>query len=432
MSNVEPVSVAITQFLAPLSLSPKNTSRNFKKFIIAFSGGADSLALLHELSQQLHTDQILAIYVDHQLQAQSSAWAEQNRLFCQKLNIQYQTVKVIINSDVASIENSARNARYEALAEFIEDQSCYLLTGHHQDDQAETLLLQLFRGAGPKGLSAMPALTEFSNGFHARPMLSVSKQDIVDYCEKHQLDYIEDPSNQDSKHRRNFLRSDVLPLLETVWPTLKSTLSRASELQASTQQVVEERAEEDFRKSSNPDRDSLSIASLSTLSAARLDNALRYWFQWLKLTMPSQKLLKQLTEQMLNASDDAQPSLELEQGSFRRFDGCIYWVPQQVLDFTLKEAVEWNGEEDLIVTADMALEASWLQQHHPELMGNALTVTVRKGGERFRKHNSESTTSLKNYLQDTNIPVWQRDKVLLIVCDGEVRAVYTQHLKSSG
>lgn len=449
MSKLEPVSVAITQFLAQLSSkhSPhktladtsnntssstsSNTLSKERKFIIAFSGGADSLALLHELSQQLQSSQILAVYVDHQLQAESSVWAEQNRVVCQKLHIQYEAVEVTIDSDVASLENSARNARYEALSDFIEDEECYLLTGHHQDDQAETLLLQLFRGAGPKGLSAMPELTRFGKGFHARPMLSVTKQDIVNYCEQYQLDYIEDPSNQNSRHRRNFLRGEVLPMLETVWPDLKSTLSRVCSLQASTQEVVEERAAEDFLESSDPDRHCLNIDSLARLSAARLDNTLRYWFQLLKLEMPSQKVLKQLTDQMLNASEDAQPSVTLEQGSFRRFDRSLYWVPKQSTDFTLKEAVEWSGEEDLIVTPNVTLNAGWLQQHHPELMGSRLMVTVRKGGERFRKYNSENTTSLKNFLQDAKIPTWQRDKVLLIVCDDEVRAVYTQHLKTS-
>ncbi|WP_223669601.1 tRNA lysidine(34) synthetase TilS [Kangiella shandongensis] len=420
MPNQEPAAAAITQFLA--QFPPQKNSH----FVVALSGGADSIALLHALSKQVDSEHILAVYINHQLQPESSEWAQFNRDICQRWGIPFKAIDVTVNADAASLENEARRARYDALAQFITDQQLCLLTAHHKDDQVETLLLQLFRGAGPKGLSAMPLTIAFAEGVHARPFLALSKQDILNYCAAYGLAFVEDPSNEDTKHRRNFLRQKVIPLLEQEWPQLRETLYRVSELQADTQQVIEEQAQQDLAACYEQGK-GLSLEVLGALSPPRQHNVLRYWLSQLGLTMPSRKVLQQLTQQMLQSESDSQPAIEWQGGVFRRHTGFLLWDSgrQQALDFT---PTTWEGQQDLRLSDKVLLPARWLQQRYPELVGRVLTVSLRQGGERFRKPNSTQTTSLKNYFQETGVPSWQRSNVVLISYQDEVRAIYTEHL----
>lgn len=457
MSNSEPVTAAIQQFLALLCSdqealpkhfsqdpsSQKSTQENLSidslkrasDITVALSGGADSVALLHAFYQQfcyleLDLKHLKAVYIDHQLSPNSTQWAEHNKLLCQDLGIDYQVIVVDVEC-VASQENAARQARYAALQKLIKHDQ-YLVTGHHQDDQAETLLLQLFRGSGPKGLSAMPALTEFSQGFHARPLLSVSKKDILNYCTNHGLDFVQDPSNKDIKHRRNFLRHEIFPLLEREWPQLKSSLARASDLQAAAQEIIEERAAQDFANCFVEGQGIL-IQKLASLSLARQHSMLRFWFQTLEQSMPSFRVLQQLIAQMVYSEQDAQPSIDLDGGSVKRFDGFLTWLTSDISqqkDDKIKPT-NWDGLSDLYLTQSIVVSFAWLKRHYPQLVGKPLIVSQRCGGERFRKVNAEHTTSLKNYLQETKVPAWQRDKVLLIQLDNEVCAIYKEHLKGS-
>lgn len=434
MSNQEPVSVAISTFLAQFSSkkAPSKTlsTESDQTFIIALSGGADSVALLHAISLQYPKANLKAIYINHQLQTLSDEWADFCQSFCQKLAVDFEVISVDVDKSVASLENSARLARYQAFYNIIGSDQC-LLTAHHRDDQAETLLLQLFRGAGPKGLSSMPYMTSFAQGTHARPLLSVTKSEVLEYCKKNQLSFVEDPSNLDTNHRRNFVRHRVLPLLEQEWPQLTATLSRVSRLQADTQAIVEERAQEDW-KACYAEGKGLSVKALKELSEVRQSSLIRYWFEVLGLDMPSSKVLQQVLSQMLESASDSQPLIQLNQGSLRRHQGYLVWVGQNISN-EIKgiEDTAWEGKEDLKLTNEITIKAKWLKTNHPELVGENLVICLRRGGERFRKKNSSQSTSLKNYLQQEKFPTWHRGRLLLIKLDDEVRAVYSGHLKDS-
>ena len=437
MSKQEPVSVAISTFLAQFfsqrSSSKAPSTDHSQSFTIALSGGADSVALLHAISSQYPKDKLKAIYINHQLQAVSDEWADFCQSLCQELDVDFEVIAVELDQKAASLENSARKARYQAFSKIIDSEQC-LLTGHHQDDQAETLLLQLFRGAGPKGLSAMPYITSFAEGYHARPLLSVSKVEVLEYCKEHQLSFVDDPSNLDTQHRRNFVRHRVIPLLEQEWPQLTATLSRVSQLQADTQAIVEERAQEDW-ESCYTEGKGLSVEVLRKLSEVRQNSLIRYWFERLGLGMPSVRVLKQLLSQMLEAETDAQPMIEFKQGSIRRHQDHLVWLPQHSSsnhsssNHIKLQDTAWNGKKDLQVADGITITAEWLKTHYPELMGESLVVSLRRGGERFRKKNARQSTSLKNYLQEQKFPAWQRDQLLLIKLNDEVRAVYSEHLK---
>ncbi|AKE52513.1 tRNA lysidine(34) synthetase TilS [Kangiella geojedonensis] len=419
MNNQEPVAAAVSRFLA------QDSSQSFSSYVIALSGGADSVALLHAFAQQLKKASLRAVYIDHQLQEASSQWATFNQDLCKKLGLKFDVIKVKV-ADAASLEAEARKARYKAFAGIIGRDEC-LLTGHHQDDQAETLLLQLFRGAGPKGLSAMPEQAAFGKGVHARPMLQVSKRDILDYCEHYNLPFVEDPSNQDTQYRRNFLRKKVIPLMETEWPEVKATLARASDIQASTQELIEEVASTDFARCFDLDK-GLSISSLVALSPVRQTHVLRYWLQQLDQDMPSQKVMDQVLQQMLRSDLDAQPSVSFGHGAIKRFQGYLIWV-NDVIDELEPVHETWTADSDLELRCGVKISLNWLKQDSPELVGKPLQVKTRQGGERFRKRNAEHTTSLKNYFQEEGVRPWQRDRALLILFKGEVRAVFTEHLQ---
>ncbi len=418
MNNQEPVATAVSRFLA------QDSSQSFSSYVVALSGGADSVALLHAFAQQLHKQPLKAVYIDHQLQESSSQWATFNQALCQKLGVEFKTFKVDVSAG-ASLEAEARKARYEALAGVVGHHEC-LLTGHHQDDQAETLLLQLFRGAGPKGLSAMPEQAAFGQGTHARPLLHVSKRDILNYCELHNLTFVEDPSNQDIQHRRNFLRQKVIPLMETEWPDITATLARASAIQASTQELVEEVASADFDQCFDKNK-GLSISATKELSSVRQTQVFRYWLQKLDQAMPSQKVVEQLKQQMLTSDVDAQPSVSLGNGGIKRFQGYLVWT-NEVTDELEPVHQTWVADRDIELNCGVKISLNWLKQNSPELVGKPLQVITRQGGERFRKRNAQHTTSLKNYFQEEGIPPWQRNSVLLILFEGEVRTLYRDHL----
>ena len=217
-----------------------------KTWCLAYSGGVDSQVLLHLLSalNKTHGLNIRAVYIDHGLQQASKQWQQHCAKSCESLSIPFQSIYVNAHAKGESPEAAARHARYGALAELISDDSC-LLTAQHQDDQAETFLLQLFRGAGAAGLSAMPVYTKFSKGFHLRPLLGISQKQILDYAEHHQLSWVEDPSNQDHQYDRNYLRHSLMPLLKQRWPAIDKTLSVAAQQQAENASLINQLAQHD-------------------------------------------------------------------------------------------------------------------------------------------------------------------------------------------
>ena len=199
-----------------------------KKLLIAYSGGLDSHVLLHLVSQfpQASHYQVRAMHIHHGLQEEADAWVPHCQSVCADLNIPLQINHLNLELKKGeSIEEAARAARYIALKESLK-QGEVLLTAHHQNDQAETLLLQLFRGAGVQGLAGMPTISSFGSGQHARPLLNASRQSLEMYAEEHQLSFIEDPSNKDSAFDRNYLRNEVLPQLRERWPSIDKTISR--------------------------------------------------------------------------------------------------------------------------------------------------------------------------------------------------------------
>lgn len=215
------------QYLSQLLIAHPQICR----LIVGYSGGLDSHVLLHGLAMHRPywlTQKLEAIYVDHGLQTASAVWGEHCAEVCRDLNMPFRVLKIDARPVPGeSPEAAARRARYAALAAELGFDSA-LLTAHHRDDQAETLLLQLLRGAGPYGLAAMPAVSRLGQGRLLRPFLEVDRAELLAYAGKHGLRWIEDASNTDTGFDRNYLRHRVLPLLRERWPAVNRTLSRSA------------------------------------------------------------------------------------------------------------------------------------------------------------------------------------------------------------
>lgn len=335
----------------------------------------------------------------------------------------FEAVKVEVDKKTASLENAARTARYQALSQFIADEHTCLVTGQHLNDQAETFLLQLLRGAGSKGLSAMPSWAEFPKGFLARPLINTPRATLEAYCQSHGLEPIEDPSNHDTDIRRNFVRHQVMPLIEEKWPQAVKTIAGASDIQAENQQLLNELAAMDFESCFDARTNALLLAPIRLLSPARVRNLLRYWLDACGADMPSQAVLLQIQLQMQDAKEDANPKIELAKGSIRRFRDALYWVKDTVPDYS-ELKLKWPANSDLTLSSQLLIPLQWLKQNYPHLVGKELMVRGRQGGERIRFEKSQQTISLKNYLQEQAVPPWLRNQVLLLEDGNEICAVY--------
>jgi len=299
------------------------------QIVLAYSGGLDSHVLLHLLSryQKVYPQHdYLAVHVHHGLSDNADAWLTHCQQTAGALGINFIAEKVVLKvGSRESLEAKARTARYQAIAKHLNDGSLLLL-GQHLDDQLETFLLQLKRGAGIKGLSAMAVNMPFSlqaNCQIVRPLLTHSQQVLVDYATETQLIWVEDESNNDASYDRNFLRHQIIPSLKQRWPGIANAVHRSAELCAEQQALADEIAEIDL-VTCGYSFSGLNIAELAKLSKIRRNNVIRFWLYVQQLPMPSRHHLDKLWLEVVNAADDANPQLSWQAGEFRRYQGVLY------------------------------------------------------------------------------------------------------------
>lgn len=394
------------------------------KLVLGFSGGIDSMVLLHVLVRGLRMPpgRLSAIHVNHQLNARAADWAAFCRRHCRELGIRLKVVKVAVKRG-NSTEAAARTARYRA---FAGSGGGIVVLAHNRDDQAETVLLQLLRGAGPRGLAAMPVFRSAVRDMPAvlRPLLDVPRSMIAAYAKKHCLQWIEDDSNQDRAYLRNFLRHEVLPLLETRLPGSGATLARAARLQAETSDLLDALALADLGGASMPGR--LPLTLLQSLPPHRGRNVLRYFLRDQGLLMPDADHLGELLRQAVTARDDARVCIRTGESELRRFRGTLYVVkplPAPGPDY----ALDWNGRGPLRLDAlggELRLERrAGAGLDSGLLRGARLQVRARKGGETLRLTAGGRRRTLRNLLQEAELPPWMRERLPFLYLDGELAAV---------
>ena len=417
-----------------MSFSPEHLKLMIQPFSsakviwVAYSGGCDSHALLHSLVA-LRAEikaEIKAIHINHGLSPDADKWEAHCKQTCEQLNVSYSAIKVDARQKKSSPEEAARHARYDEWKLLIKKNEIILLA-HHQDDQAETLLLQLMRGSGVKGLAAMPAQQGFSQGLLCRPMLGFSREDIQHYAEKHNLSWIDDPSNFDTDFDRNFLRHQVVPLLESRWPSLKKTLSRTASHSAEADHLLSVLAEQDWQHVQHAESaKQIKVSALLELDEMRQRNLLRYWLASMcGLRLPNTVHLQRILDEVVTAADDASPEVIWNGGEVRRYRGLLY--AQEVLcQVQSGESYTWSNIEQPLTVAKqrlLAVAANGQGLSQEKLAGAEISVHFRQGGETCRPKGRGQTHQLKKLFQEWNIPPWQRASVPLLYVNNELAEV---------
>ncbi|MCK5726440.1 MAG: tRNA lysidine(34) synthetase TilS [Thiotrichaceae bacterium] len=387
--------------------------------LIAYSGGLDSHVLLHFFSQlrESYPDLPLrSVYVDHGLQSISSQWGKHCKKVAKSLQISHQTLTLSLDSQSGeSLEALARTGRYAALKNHLLANEV-LITAHHQEDQAETLLLQLFRGAGVDGLAAMPILGHSMDFTHWRPLLAYSQQSLRNYAEQYQLNFIEDPSNQEQRFDRNYIRHHLIPTLQERWPSIVNTLSRSASIQADASHLISDCMTQQLSLILNNKDNTLSVEKLKKKSIVQQKALLRLWIKQSGFLAPSAKKLQHIISDAVNSRYDSNPSVEWGQGNIRRYRNDLYILIRPIAiphDYT----VIWDLSSDL--TLDYGLETLRLKdlgELKSILLNNNITVTVRlrRGGERIQPKGHVQSKALKKILHEQSIPPWIRDRILLV------------------
>lgn len=386
--------------------------RNAPAWHIAFSGGLDSTVLLHLLASLANTETLpplSAVHVHHGLQAAADAWPAHCQSICDNLGVPLSVKRVQVQLG-ASLERAAREARYRAFAE-VTGAGEVVLTGQHRDDQAETLLFRLLRGAGVRGLAAMPAQRPLAGGYLVRPLLDVSREALEFYAHEHQLKWIEDPSNADSRFSRNYLRHRVLPALTERWPQAVTGLARTAEHLGEAQGLLDELALLDLQAASKASvfpwlgLPSLALAPLCELSDARQRNALRHWLAPLTRLPDSDHWAG--WHSMRDAKGDAQPLWRLADGELHRCGQRIWWLPSTRSEFS-DATVSWPDPQN-----PLELPGNGQLTLTGEAPEGPLEVRYRQGGE-ILEVPGRGRRDLKRLLNESGVPGFVRGRLPLL------------------
>ncbi|MCY1355407.1 tRNA(Ile)-lysidine synthase [compost metagenome] len=388
---------------------------------IALSGGLDSTILLHllaTLARQQALPPLSALHVHHGLQAAADAWPAHCQALCDGLGVPLRVLHVQVD-DSASVERAAREARYAALAGMLGEGEL-LLTAQHRDDQAETLLLRLLRGAGVRGLAGMPVSRPLGRGHMLRPLLECSRAELEAYAEAEGLRWVEDPSNADTRLARNFLRRDTLPTLTRHWPQAAANLARAAAHLREAQGLLDELAEQDLAAAQTPAPfpwlrlPSLELAPLARLSAARQRNALRHWLAELT-PLPDRDHWAGWVS-LRDAAGDAQPLWRLGRGELHRAGGRLWWLAGDWLQAPVAPVAWPDPASPLDLPGNGVLQ---LQGTPPE---GPLEVRYRQGGEVLHLP-GRGHRDLKRLLNEAGLPAFLRGRLPLLYRAGELLAV---------
>ena len=401
-----------------LNLAPWRHATTWR---IAFSGGLDSTVLLHLLAHLAKTESLPAlnaIHVHHGLQTAGDAWPAHCQLVCDELGVPLQVVRVQVQSG-ASLERAAREARYAAFTEATQANEL-LLTAQHRDDQAETLLFRLMRGAGVRGLASMPAERSLGPGHLLRPLLGISRAELEAYAAEHRLTWVQDPSNQDRQYSRNYLRHQVFPALMVRWPQAMVSMARSAAHLREAQGLLDELAQIDLAEASTAsdcdwlDVPSLALAPLARLSAARQRNALSHWLAP-RTPMPDTDHWSGW-DSLRDAAEHASPVWRLAQGEVQRSAGRIWWLAGDWLSAPPAPQAWHDPRQPLLLPGNGRVTL------HGQPAAGEIAIRYREGGEVMNLP-GRGHRDLKRLLNESAVPAFARGRLPLLYLNGQLRAV---------
>jgi tRNA(Ile)-lysidine synthase len=399
-----------------LQLIPDATQRVF----VAYSGGLDSTVLLQLLVAKTRKFEIIPWHFNHGLLDVASSMEQ----FCiqqaDSLGLEIRIDHLRLDKVESNIEAVARRKRYALLAQHTRAGDC-ILTAHHADDQAETFLLNALRGSGSAGLRGIARQRKLGDALLLRPLLGFSRSQLETYARQHELVWFDDPSNQDSRFERNYLRNQVIPLMKTRWPHLQTALATASELQSEIQDLLDEVATADFSQLKTADSGgiaTLDLEQLLLLSPARRKNLVRYWITDAGLPVISHARLQELMHQ-LHAKADANPEIAMPDYSIRLYDRRLFLVRSDKLR-------EGSGCFDFGVQTNIAIEKIGLQTQRCDIF-RKLEVSDQNQALslRFRDHGQQNDDRhrLKRLFQKHRVPPWERAAIAQVYLDGKLEGL---------
>lgn len=395
-----------------------------RHFVLALSGGLDSRVLLHLMGQYLRLNpqhQCLAVHVHHGLSQNADewstlciGWAQQEGIECQ-----VERVTLALGSRV-SVEQQAREQRYQALRKHVRPGDI-LLTAQHADDQLETVLLALKRGSGPAGLAAMAQSTPSAGGTHLRPLLTSTRVEIEHYGQQHQLEWVEDESNQDTRYDRNFLRHKVTPQLIQRWPGIRKAVTRSAELCGEQDALLQELLHEKLEQAMRADQ-SLSIAELGSERIGK--QLIRQWLGRFEVLMPSKAQLEQIWHAVVLAKPDANPQLCWNDVQLRRYQQRLYLVQQWPDISEWHQACQLN--EPCLLPQDLGSVILQNTEHGQLRLpkpGEAVSVRFDPEAIEVKPVGRVGKRKLKKLFQEYGIPSWNRRRIPLIFYGDQLAAV---------
>ncbi|GEA11614.1 tRNA lysidine(34) synthetase TilS [Alteromonas sp. KUL49] len=389
---------------------PSTTPRTL---VVGYSGGVDSSVLLDALCryQKIPSNndiEIHAVYVNHGLSSNADEWQAHCERVCRQYGILFTAIPVTVDTgNRKSLESEARDARYKALLTYCKANHGVLVLGQHGEDQLETFLLQLKRGAGPKGLSSMAPLQCKEGVFTLRPMLNIAKADILEGARYAKLFWVEDESNQNDDFDRNFLRNRILPLLTQRWPQLSKTVGRSAALCAQQNTLIVEEALNKLAHVSNGNY-VLSGEALRAYSSAWQAEVIRVWFEVHKQQPPSSKQLEEIMG-FLVLRDDATPHIDFTWGSIRRHDGDLYWVVKDSLKAPEKLSISPNKPEHLAwFNLSVVIKTTSLSEDF-KLVTNVHGLVVKP-------MNASVSKPINRWFKAWKVPVWLRRTTPVFYC----------------
>ena len=450
---------AMRAIMSQAPLSQDDGSRLGVTLAVAYSGGLDSAVLLHLAAVWARQQGIglVALHVHHGLSAHADAWVAHCQQQCQQLGVTFDWARVrLADAPDAGIEAAARKLRYQALGELCQrHQVTVLLTAHHQDDQAETMLLQLLRGAGVAGLCGMqnmhlaPGLLGSPSLFLARPLLACSRAELEQVAAQVPLQFVTDESNTDIRFTRNALRHEVMPVLEQYFPGFQARFARTAQHAQSAQELLEQLAREDYVQCLVDG--GLDVVRLRALTESRGDNVLRYWLAQYQMgqqtqtqtqtqtrsqtqspmQMPSTARLMEMRKQLLYSREDARATVRHGGIEVHRYRQRLEIAPAARPVPSVQSFV-WNGEasldfpaffgalhfdvvkqEDAVADAVAGVDRDWL-------LGRGLELRPRQGGERLRLAPNRPGRDMKSHYQTFGIPFWQRDRLPFVFFENQL------------
>ncbi|MEP6484449.1 MAG: tRNA lysidine(34) synthetase TilS [Rudaea sp.] len=386
---------------------------------VAFSGGMDSTVLLHALSQipAARERGLRAVHVDHRLHAESGRWSDHCASIAASLEIPLVIERAEVARQGAGLEAAARDARYERFRHIMRAGEIVSLA-HHADDQAETILLKLLRGAGPEGLGGMRTLRTFAPGFIWRPLLDLPRTALADYAKDENLKWIDDPSNADSNLRRNFLRHDIMPRLVERWPDASIAIAHSAAWSRTAADHIDRQAHAAIDTLRDKHVNSLRWRDWLDLSDALRDATLRLWLRELKLPPPAFFHVAEIERQMREAAPDKSPCVRWAGCEIRRYREEMFAMTP--LPPHREWALVWDG------SATELPDGSCIALRNGEAvvrLPSPLTVRNRRGGERIKPSGATHHRDVRLLLQEANIPPWARVDLPLIFDGGDLVGV---------